>query len=74
MLGGGSGLMGTMATGMALGAGSAVGHMAVRSMMGGGGGGHGGGENGANGGQVQDSGFDGAGYAQEQPQQQQMLQ
>ena len=34
----GSGLMGTMATGMAFGAGSAAGHMAVRSLMGGGGG------------------------------------
>ena len=37
----GSGLGGMMATGMALGAGSAVGHMAVNSLMGGGGG-HGG--------------------------------
>ena len=33
---GGGGLMGTMATGMALGAGSEVGHMAVRGLMGGG--------------------------------------
>lgn len=39
---GGGGLMSTVATGMALGAGSEVGHQAVRSMMGGGGG-HGGG-------------------------------
>ena len=38
---GGGGLMNTMVTGMALGAGSEVGHQAVRSMMGGGGG-HGG--------------------------------
>ena len=40
----GSGVMGTVVSGMALGAGSEVGHMAVRSMMGGmggmGGGGH----------------------------------
>ena len=72
MLGGGSGLMGTMATGMAFGAGSAAGHMAVRSLVGGGGG-HSGGENQ---GQVQNYGNGGAGYAQEQPydgQQQQML-
>ena len=41
MFGGGGGLMSTVATGMALGAGSEVGHQAVRSMMGGGGG-HGG--------------------------------
>ena len=34
----GSGLMGMAATGMALGAGSAVGHMAVQGLMGGGGG------------------------------------
>ena len=33
---GGGGMMSTMATGMALGAGSEVGHMAVRGMMGGG--------------------------------------
>merc|ERR1712160_81556 len=47
-----SGMGGMMATGMALGAGSAVGHMAVSSMMGGGGhgGGHGGGNGGDNGG------------------------
>ena len=36
-----SGMAGTVMTGMALGAGSEVGHMAVRSMMGGGSG-HGG--------------------------------
>ena len=56
MLGGGTGggLMGMAATGMAFGAGSAVGHMAVNSLMGGGGG-HGGGGGGgsASGGQVQ---------------------
>ena len=33
---GGGGLMSTVATGMALGAGSEVGHQAVRAMMGGG--------------------------------------
>ena len=37
-----SGLMGTMATGMAFGAGSEIAHQGVRAMMGGGGG-HGGG-------------------------------
>ena len=42
--------MGMAATGMAFGAGSAVGHMAVNSMMGGGGGGGGGS---ASGGQAQ---------------------
>ena len=73
MLGGGmgGGLMGMAATGMAFGAGSAVGHMAVNSMMGGGGGG-----GSASGGQAQYSDHDGAGYAQEQPsegQQQQIL-
>ena len=36
--------MGTMATGMAFGAGSEIAHQGVRAMMGGGGGGHGGGE------------------------------
>ena len=43
MFGGGGGLMSTMATGMAFGAGSEVGHQAIRGMMGGGssGGGHG---------------------------------
>ena len=41
MFGGGGGLMSTMATGMALGVGSGVGHAAVSSMMGGGSG-HGG--------------------------------
>ena len=41
---GGQGLMGTMATGMAFGAGSEIAHQGVRAMMGGGGGGHGGGE------------------------------
>ena len=40
----GSGLMGTVATGMAFGAGSEIAHQGVRAMMGGGGGGHGGGE------------------------------
>ena len=35
-----SGLGGTLVTGMALGAGSEVGHQAVRSMMGGGSSGH----------------------------------
>ena len=33
---GGGGIMGTVVTGMALGAGSEVGHQAVRAMMGGG--------------------------------------
>ena len=63
---GGGGLMSTVATGMALGAGSEVGHQAVRSMMGGGGG-HGGHSEPAQaeGGQAQ-------GYAE--PQQQQMQQ
>ena len=37
-----SGMGGMLASGMALGAGSAVGHMAVNSMMGGGSGGGGG--------------------------------
>ena len=36
----GSGIMGTVVQGMALGAGSEVGHMAVRSMFGGSSGGH----------------------------------
>ena len=36
-----SGMMGTMATGMAFGAGSEIGHQAIRSVMGGSGG-HGG--------------------------------
>ena len=36
----GSGLMGTMVSGMAFGAGSEVGHMAVKSLMGGGSSGH----------------------------------
>jgi len=42
MQGGGmaSGIMGTVVQGMALGAGSEVGHQAVRSMLGGGSGGH----------------------------------
>ena len=47
MLGGmGGGLMSTMATGMAFGAGSEIAHQGVRAMMGGGGGhgGSGGGE------------------------------
>ena len=38
---GGGGLMSTMATGMAFGAGSEIAHQGVRAMMGGGGGGHG---------------------------------
>ena len=38
----GGSLMGTMATGMAFGAGSEIAHQGVRAMMGGGGGGHGG--------------------------------
>ena len=38
---GGGGIMGTVMTGMALGAGSEVGHQAVRAMMGGGSSGHG---------------------------------
>ena len=37
-----SGLMGTVATGMAFGAGSEIAHQGVRAMMGGGSGGHGG--------------------------------
>jgi hypothetical protein len=41
MLGGGGGLMSTMATGMAFGAGSEIAHQGVRAMMGGGSG-HGG--------------------------------
>ena len=40
-----SGLMGTVATGMAFGAGSEIAHQGVRAMMGGGGG-HGGGHEG----------------------------
>ena len=60
MLGGGGGLMSTMATGMAFGAGSEVGHQAVRSMMGGGSsGGHGGHEPAAAG---------NGGYAEQPPQ------
>merc|ERR1712151_1073450 len=39
---GGGGLMSTMATGMAFGAGSEIAHQGVRAMMGGGGSGHGG--------------------------------
>ena len=38
---GGGGLMSTVATGMAFGAGSEIAHQGVRAMMGGGGGGHG---------------------------------
>ncbi len=38
----GGGIMGTVVTGMALGAGSEVGHQAVRAMMGGGSSSHGG--------------------------------
>ena len=41
MFGGGGGLMSTMATGMAFGAGSEIAHQGVRAMMGGGSG-HGG--------------------------------
>ena len=60
--------MSTVATGMALGAGSEVGHQAVRSMMGGGGG-HGGHSEPAQaeGGQAQSQGY-------AEPQQQQMQQ
>ena len=65
MLGGGSGLMGMMATGAAFGAGSAVGHAAVGSLMGGGGGhgGHGGGSSGG----VQEGGQAQGGYIEQQP-------
>ena len=51
---GGGGLMGTMATGMAFGAGSEIAHQGVRAMMGGGGG-HG---------QAPAEGGQGGGYAQ----------
>ena len=55
-------MMGMLAQGAALGAGSAVGHMAVRSLMGGGGGGHH--EGGADQGMAP---AQGGGYAQPQP-------
>ena len=55
-----------MASGMALGAGSAVGHAVVGSMLGGGGG-HGGGAGAGAGGQEMQQQQEG-GYAQEQPQ------
>ena len=66
--------MGTMATGMAFGAGSEIAHQGVRAMMGGGSG-HGGG--GEHGGQAPAEGgsYGGQGYADEgQMQQQQMEQ
>ena len=62
--------MSTVATGMALGAGSEVGHQAVRSMMGGGGG-HGGGHGEP---AAQEQPMQQPMYAQEQQQQQQQLQ
>ena len=57
----GSGLMGTMATGMAFGAGSEIAHQGVRAMMGGGGG-HGGG-----GGDQGHGGDQGGDYQQQAP-------
>ena len=70
-----SGLMGTMATGMAFGAGSEIAHQGVRAMMGGGGG-HGGGHEGDHQGQPAQQQYaeQPAGYGQqamEQPAQQQ---
>ena len=58
----GGGLMGTMATGMAFGAGSEIAHQGVRAMMGGSGSGHGSApqEQQSEGGQQMD-------YAQQQP-------
>ena len=66
MLGGmGGGLMGTMATGMAFGAGSEIAHQGVRAMMGGGGG-HGG-QGGGEMQQQEPQGYAPQRYAQEQP-------
>lgn len=64
MLGGGGGLGSALATGMAMGAGSAIAHEAIRGVMGSGSG---------HGGQQQMAPQEGAGYAQPQQQQQMMM-
>ena len=66
---GGGGLMSTMATGMAFGAGSEIAHQGVRAMMGGGSSGHGGHEGHQEAPQQQQYASE-AGYDQQQQQQQ----